>query len=602
MQFIGKILGGCLILFIASLTNGQSVYLPQDNKHAQFLNRLEIMLRDNLSLNVSTPKPLSRKLAVETAEEVCFTQSGKKAQNRQEQPLLQEDSINDSSLTALSASRLSGQQNADLLPSLSPIDQYNLHSLLMNNSEWVTGDKASFKSKKNLWNTFYTTKANFVEINEKDFFLAINPVLQEQQSVETGNSERIFLNSRGVSLRGLIARRVGFYTYLVENLERAPLFVQERILNTRAIPGAGRYNSYKLTGVDYSDARGGVTFNAAKYIDFQFAYDKNFIGNGYRSLFLSDFGASYLFLKVNTKIWKFNYQNIFMELNPQFPQATRDGDVLLDKKYAAIHHLSINATPWLNLGLFEAVIFGRKNHFDFTYLNPIIFLRTAEKQNNSPDNGLVGFDLKANIAHKAQVYGQLMLDELIIKELRAGNGWYGNKFGIQLGGKYIDLFKIKNLDLQAELNLVRPFTYSHYDSTDSYGHYNQPLAHPLGANFIEAIGIIRYQPLPKLTTSARLILWKQGVDTGNANYGSNIFKRYTTRSAGDYGYRLPSGTPATGVNLQLLAAYEIRENIYFDASVMLRNWSAQNDLLPKQHTKMFTLGFRMNMFRREYDY
>ncbi len=111
---------------------------------------------------------------------------------------------------------------------------------------------------------------------------------------------------------------------------------------------------YKNTGWDYSDARGGVTFNAAKYIDFQFCHDKNFIGNGYRSLFLSDFGNNYLFLKINTKIWKLNYQNIFIELNPQFPTEVRGQDLLLDKKYAAIHHLSFNATKWLNLGLFEA--------------------------------------------------------------------------------------------------------------------------------------------------------------------------------------------------------------------------------------------------------
>src|SRR5690606_33512323 len=111
----------------------------------------------------------------------------------------------------------------------------------------------------------------------------------------------IFLNTRGISVRGLIARKIGFYTYVAENLERAPLFVQQRTSEFRAIPGAGRFNTYKNTGWDYSDARGGITFNAARYIDFQFAYDRNFIGNGYRSLFLSEFGNNYLFLKVNTR-------------------------------------------------------------------------------------------------------------------------------------------------------------------------------------------------------------------------------------------------------------------------------------------------------------
>jgi len=88
----------------------------------------------------------------------------------------------------------------------------------------------------------------------------------------------------------------------------------------------------KQTGYDYFDARGSFTFNAAKFIDFQFGYDKNFIGDGYRSLFLSDYGNSYLFFKINTRIWKFNYENIFMELMPQFKKT--GPDTLLDRKYA----------------------------------------------------------------------------------------------------------------------------------------------------------------------------------------------------------------------------------------------------------------------------
>ena len=561
MQFIIKILRIWLILLLPFSVFSQSTYLPQGNKHSQLLDRLEIKLSRNADLNLSTAKPISRKVAVRVAE----------------------DADSSSSIT------------------LGNVDKYNLQSLLMNNSEWVKGDKSSFLSRKSLWNTFYKTKANLFEVDQKDFFLAINPVFQFQQSVEKDNDERIFVNSRGVTLRGMIAERVGFYTYLVENLERAPQFVQDRTDSFRAIPGAGRFNDYKVTGWDFSDARGGITFNAAKYLDFQFAYDRNFIGNGYRSLFLSEFGSNYLFLKINTRIWKINYQNIFMEVNPQFPQSVRSNDLLLDKKYAAIHHLSVNATKWLNVGLFEAVIFGRKNDFDFMYLNPIIFLRTAEKQNNSPDNGFVGFDFKANILKRAQLYGQVLFDELIIKELRAGKGWWGNKFGIQLGGKYIDVFGVKNLDIQGELNLVRPFTYSHYDSSANYGHYNQPLAHPLGANFVEGIGIVRYQPLPKLTASAKLIFWNQGVDTGASNYGSNIFKLYTTRN-GDYGYKLPSGVKSTGVNAQLVVSYELKENLFIDGSVLLRRWSANGDVYPKNNTSVATLGLRMNVFRREYDY
>ncbi len=105
--------------------------------------------------------------------------------------------------------------------------------------------------------------------------------------------------------------------------------------------------------------------------------------------------------------------------------------------------------------------------------------------------------MKANIAKRFQVYGQFLLDEFVLSEIKKNNGCWVNKWGIQLGAKYIDAFGIKNLDLQVEMNRVRPFTYSHSDSVANYTHYNQPLAHPLGANFQEFIGIARYQPAPK---------------------------------------------------------------------------------------------------------
>jgi hypothetical protein len=562
MQFIVKILGTLLILCFAATLHAQSVFLPQSSKHSAFLDRLEVLLQRDSLLNVSTSKPLSRRMVAGVGERLWSSPG---------------------------------------FASLSKQDRYNLESLLANNIEWLAMDDSVFRSRKPLWNTFYRSKANLFEVNQTDFFLSVNPVLQFSFGKEKNNSELLFLNARGVTVRGLIARRLGFYTYLVENLERAPLYVQDRVTQNRAIPGAGRYNDFKTTGWDFSDARGGITFNAAKYIDIQFAYDRNFIGNGYRSLFLGDFGSNYLFLKVNTRVWKLNYQNLFMELNPQFPRSVRDGDILLDKKYAAMHHLSFNATPWLNIGIFEAVLFGRKNHFDFMYLNPIIFLRTAEKQNNSPDNSFVGLDFKANIRKRAQVYGQLLFDELIVKELRAGNGWWGNKFAVQAGAKYMNAFGISNLDLQGEINLVRPYTYSFEDSVSNYSHYNEVMAHPLGANFVEGVAIVRYQPLPRLTTQARLILFKQGVDTGNANYGSNIFKLYQTRSAG-YDVTLPFGPKATGNNFHLLASYEWRENVFFDLSVLLRRWKTESNVAPARNTDLMSIGFRWNMHRRDADF
>ena len=563
-----------LLVFVLPISAAaQSTYLMQGSKDARFIDRMEIKQQTNTDLNFSTLRPFNRKYIV---KEATFLDSARMG-------------YRDS--TGVDKYR----EWTDL--DLSDVDEYNLQSLLMNNSEWVTTAKESFMSTKPVLKSFYKTKANFFEVNNKDIFLAINPVLQIHQAVEPGYDEGIFLNSRGVSVRGLLGKKVGFSSYITDNQERGPRFFQQQVNNFRAVPGNGFYKTFKKTGVDYFDARGYITFNAAKFIDFQIGYDKNFIGNGYRSLFLSDWGNSYLFAKINTKVWKFNYQNIFMELMPQFKKS---GDTLLDRKYAAMHHLSMNVTKWLNIGLFEGVIFGRKNRFDFQYLNPVIFYRHIEGTIGSPDNAVAGFDFKANVAHRMQFYGQFLLDEFILSAVKNNPTSWVNKFAIQAGVKYVDAFGVKNLDLQGEVNRVRPFTYSHNDSISNYTHYNQPLAHTLGANFQEFIGIAHYQPSPKWTIDARAIYYYQGLDTTGKNFGTNIFKLNTTR-VGDDGYKIGSGAKATCFNGTVLVSYELRQNLFLDASFQNRTYKIANQT-GQSNTTLVTAGIRLNMFKRVYDF
>jgi Capsule assembly protein Wzi len=577
MQIIKSLIK--LLVFVCPVSAmAQSTYLNQGAKEYHFIDRLEIKQQTNTHLNFSTLRPFNRKYIVQETEFLDSARMGYK--------------------DSTGVDKYKTWTDLDL----TPIDEYNLRSLLMNNSEWVTVPREDFISKKPILKELYKTKANMVEVNNKDFFLAVNPILQIHQAIEPGYDKSIFLNSRGISVRGLIAKRIGFSSFVTDNQERGPRFFQQQVNQFRAVPGVGFYKNFKDTvGVDYFDARGYVTFNATKYINFQFGYDKNFIGNGYRSLLLSDWGNSYLFAKINTKIWKLNYQNIFMELMPQFYK-TRD--TLLDRKYAAMHHLSMNVTKWLNIGLFEGVVFGRKNRFDFQYLNPIIFYRHIEGQNGSPDNAVAGLDFKANIAHRMQFYGQFMLDEFVIGELRSQPKSWRNKFGIQAGFKYVDAFGVRNLDIQGETNRVRPFTYAHYDTVANYTHYNQPLAHPLGANFQEFIGIIHYQPAPKWTIYARAIYYNQGVDTLGLNFGGNIFKDYRTRLSGtgsntDFG--LGDGANAKCLNINAQVSYELRENLFFEASFQSRLYKIQG--IPGQSkTTLVTAGVRLNMFKRNYDF
>ncbi|HSC53161.1 MAG TPA: hypothetical protein VLC98_06075 [Phnomibacter sp.] len=561
-----------IMLLATMYSSAQTTYLPLWAKEHWLLDRMEIKAQRNNQLNLSTVKPYMRKASVEVADSFAiWLHAGKNPAN------------------------------------LSEVDEYNLNRLQANSSEYSmfsADGMPGWKSKKPWGKTFFATQANLVELNKKDFYLSINPAINIQQSIESDYDEPVYHRAFGATARGLIAKRVGFNFLVTANGEQGPVQFRRFVAENHAMPGAGRFDSVDGgKSYQYMDFRGSVNTNITQYINVQFGYDKNFIGDGYRSLMLSDFSNPALFLKLNTRIWKLNYTNLFMELTPT-PDQDMNGQ--MKKKYAAMHHLGLNVTKWLNLGFFESIIFARDGHYDFSYLLPVIFYRSIEQQNGSPDNANIGFDFKANVARKLQFYGQVMLDEFVKDEV-VGNkqDWWGNKQGFQLGGKYVDAIGIKNLDLQLEFNQVRPFMYQFRDTTGSYASALQPLAHPMGGNLREYITIIRYQPLNRLYLFARGSFWKQGLDSAGYNFGANPNTLYTavaqggTRLRGN-NYPMFAGMPAKGTNLSLTASFECRENLFVEATGMLRNYKETNK--DAVNTTIVTLGVRWNMFRRDYDY
>ncbi len=449
----------------------------------------------------------------------------------------------------------------------------------------------------------YPTPANFYQIDEPHFHFRLNPLLQLRYGPmrhEGGEGRPYFINQRGLEARAGIDDRVYVYFQLLESQAAFPDYVNQWIVKNRALPGNGLYKGYNSDvfdiqgGYDYLNSQGYVAFQLSRHLSAQWGYGRHFIGDGMRSMLLSDFTNNYLYLKLNWNVGRFHYQNLFTELNALSANST-PGDLVVPKKYMAAHYLSVDLTPRLRLGLFEAVVYQRGDGLELGYLNPVILYRTVEHALGSADNALIGLDGRWNVANRVQLYGQLMIDEFIFKELvTERRGWWGNKFGIQAGVKYIDVLGIDHLDLQAELNLARPYTYTHRDSTTAYTHYNQPLAHPLGANFYETILSLRYQPKARWLLSAQWFQFAQGQDPAGRNFGSNLLLPHTSRTA-DYGISMLQGLRADTWMGVVDLGYMLRHNLWVEAQYMLRRQRVEGGV--EKNMQLFNLGLRLNIDR-----
>lgn len=485
----------------------------------------------------------------------------------------------------------------------SPRDIHSINRFLSQNAEWLSDSGREMISRRPWWRTFYKNPSDFFQARGSSYFLVINPLVGMTALSEPSQRNNPSLSiSRGLEVRARIADKLGLYTMVTENQELPPAHIQQWVEKHRAVPGADFYTQ-PGTKYDYMQARGYLDFALIRdHIHLTAGYDQHKIGDGYRSLMLSDLSAGATFLQLKTRIWRLQYQNLYLELTPQFD---KQRDRRHPHKYAAMHHLSMNVLPWLNLGLFEAVVFNRPDRFEFSYMIPVIFYRQVERAMGSPDNVLLGFQFKALAARRLQFYGQFVLDEFTSRELFQSKGYWANKYALQLGGKYFNAFGLENLDLQGEINMARPFMYTHKDTLANYTHYNQPLAHPLGASFQEVLGIARYRPHQDLEVLLQGSYSLQGRDTAGSNYGSDIFAHYHHRSPAiggttNHGYRMISGIQEQTAHIYLQLAYEIRQNLFVDLGLGHRRSVTDQGLLPAYNSTYVLGSLRWNLVRRDY--
>ncbi len=335
-----------------------------------------------------------------------------------------------------------------------------------------------------------------------------------------------------------------------------PHFTDTFIKNNMLIPGLGMAYKSGANSYAYSNFTGYASYSPNKIFNLQLGNGKHFLGDGYRSLLLSDAANNYPYFRINANVWNIQYSVWYTWMK----DLTNSGGIKnkFQDKYATMHYLSWNIIKEVNFSLFENVIWqgtdtNRARGFDPNYLNPIVFYRPQEYSVGSPDNAFIGANLSIKLFSCLKVYGQLALDEFFLKEIRARRGWWANKQGWQVGLKYVNAFKIKGLTFQAEYNEVRPYTYSHGSVPQNYAHYGQPLAHPFGANFKEYLGFLSYRK-GRLMISAQGVYSTMGVDSTNSNVGQNIFASYTTRPF-EYGHKTGQGVKTTFMQSDLRLTY-----------------------------------------------
>lgn len=465
---------------------------------------------------------------------------------------------------------------------------------------------------KKLWNE------HFFQVQGEDYWITLNPIVDFRLGKSSPSDvSYTYQNTRGLQVQAGLGDKLVFTSTIYESQGRFADYYNQYIEsmppaggNPGIIPGIGIAKEFKTDSYDFPSADANLTYTPSKAINLQLGYGRNFIGDGYRSLLLGDGASPYPYFKINTTFWKIKYTNTYMWLKDVRTAVTDERTYAT--KFMANHYLSWNVSKRLNIGMFESVVWSNSNDrgFDMNFVNPIIFYRTVEFTSSSRSgNAVLGLTAKYKWNNQINLYGQFILDEFSLGDIKKQEQSWKNKYGYQLGVKYFNALNIKNLLLQVEYNHVRPYVYSHSNPLTNYGHNNQSLGHQWGGNFREFIAIARYHK-GRYFADAKLTLGVRGLDFDTAedglNYGSNIYKNYDENRPFNTGVEIGQGNKTNVMIADLQAGYLINPatNLKLFGSFIYRSFSPEVDTptVFKQDTTWFTIGLRADIFNWYFDY
>jgi len=461
-------------------------------------------------------------------------------------------------------------------------------------------------SGKHSWAHRKLFNEHLFDVREKDYTFFADYLPDLMIGKDFSGSKNTWLNTRGYQAGGTIGGKFYFYTSGFENQAVYPEYLNTYINQVGQVPGQGYDRSSGKNIKDWSYVTALISYTPVKYLNITLGQDKTFIGDGYRSMLLSDVAAPYPFLKLTGKLGNVQYMAMWAYMDdPLAPKFNSFGDDR--RKWGVFHYLDWNVSNRFSVGFFDAVIWaaaddqGHSRGFDFQYVNPIIFLRPVEAQSGSGDNALIAMTSKYKISNGITVYGQFLLDEFISKEFFSSDGSSRNKYSWQLGVRGGDMFGIKSLSYLFETNNAKPYTYSERSEIINYSEQGEPLAHPWGANFREFVGLLNYS-YKRFDFSGEVDYGHYGLDitdgSGNTiNYGKDIFQVYID-PAREFGNYTGQGLTTNMIYLEGKVAYLLnpKYNLRIELGGIIRD---EKNAQFHDKTALFTIGLRSS-FRNLY--
>src|SRR5690606_24852292 len=166
---------------------------------------------------------------------------------------------------------------------------------------------------------------HLIEIDNGDqqFYADILPDLYVGRDF-AGGGKNTFLRTIGVQLGGTVDDKFYYHFSAYNNRSIFPNYVNEYINQTKVVPGQ-TYGDVGETVQDWNYLTAVASYTPTKYLNICLAYEWSCIGDGYRSMLLSDVPSNYTSVKLAGKRGSVQYLSMWsFMIDPLAPRLLRD--------------------------------------------------------------------------------------------------------------------------------------------------------------------------------------------------------------------------------------------------------------------------------------
>jgi hypothetical protein len=259
-------------------------------------------------------------------------------------------------------------------------------------------------------------------------------------------------------------------------------------------PLTGAWYKNAPNGIEYSDLRGGISFNWA-WGSISLLKDYMQWGHGkFGQLVLSAKPPSYPHIRFSIKPvdwFRFTYIHGWlnsMVIDSSYTYYSYPGTISEEEeeryipKYIASNLLTVSPFNWLDVSLGNAIVYGGDLRPEFFI--PFMFYKFLDhntgRGNTNDGNGMMYFDVSVKLPENFQFYSTAFVDVTEVRNILSndfGNTW----IGLTIGGKTVNTL-INNLDITLEYTRLNPWVYEHEGEVTTYKHIKYYMGHWLGQN------------------------------------------------------------------------------------------------------------------------